>query len=252
MQDNNTPAGFDPLDLLERSMGNMPGGGYLIAMLRNNPDARDALAGIRPGDPDSMVDGMRRLLAVFGLVGPPVEMMLDQMRTMMADPAAMQQYMQSQGLDPAAMDASVAAAMGQTPVRDRTMGEDVEPTGNTPPPAALPAGPPWRTLPAQVVQLVEDGAERTAIERMLACLDDEQSAAFDPRNPAHDDLTGVLELLATTCDAVGRQIPLRLRDLYQRLAWHRGVAPPPEDNPTFTQWAVALADGELDPAPTAE
>lgn len=252
MQDNNPPAGFDPLDLLERSMGNMPGGGYLIAMLRNNPDAREALAGIRPGDPDSMVEGMRKLLAVFGLVGPPAEMMLDQMRTMMADPAAMQQYMQSQGLDPAAMDASVVAAMGTPPARDRTMGEDVSPDDVAPPAPALPTGPPWRTLPAQVVQLVEDGAERTAIERMLSCLDDEQSAAFDPRNPAHDDLTGVLELLATTCEAVGRQIPLRLRDLYQRLAWHRGVVPPPDDNPAFTTWAVALADGDLDAATPAE
>ncbi len=230
----------DPFAALESMMGSVPGGSYLLAMLRNNPDAQEALRSIDPSRPDSMREGMRRLLGVFGMTGPMAEQMLDQAMATMSDPSAMSQMAEqarAAGVQvPPAFAGAPTAAAAPAAAAPATASSTSQPT--------TAARPPWVGLAVEASRLIAEGSERTAFERMAAALDDPRCEGYDPRAGAWDDLTALLEVYATEAQSAGRQVPLRFAELYRRAALHGGAdATAPAANPEFTAWCVRAAGG---------
>ena len=80
----------DPMAALESMMANVPGGSYLLTMLKNNPEAMRALASIDQNDPSSIQKSMKVLLGAFGIQGAQADAMMAQTMQMMQNPAEMQ------------------------------------------------------------------------------------------------------------------------------------------------------------------
>lgn len=225
----------DPFAALESMMAGVPGGSYLVAMLRNNPEAQAALRSIDPARPETMREGMRKLLGVFGMAGPMADTMLDQAMSTMGDPAAMQAMAAEHGVPMPNNNGFVAAQhaaqqFAETPA---------EPTPSAPSPDRLP----WLGLAVEASRLISEGSERSAFEKITAALDDERSAAFDPRQAAFDDLTALLEVYAIEAELAGRQIPVRFAPLFSRAALYAGVTEPaPPQNPEFSAWCAEVGE----------
>jgi hypothetical protein len=90
----------DPFAPMEEMMKGVPGGDYFLMMMRNNPEARDALTSIDPSDPESMFTALRRVLGAFGIGGPQADLLLGQARQMMNDPESMQRMSASRSRSP--------------------------------------------------------------------------------------------------------------------------------------------------------
>lgn len=215
-------------------MGKVPGGSYFVAMLRNNPDAQEAIRSIDPSRPETMQVGMRRLLAVFGMSGPQADAMIGQAMQTMQDPAAMKRMAEQAGLGDVA---GTIPGFG---------GAGVAPTVSDPAPAAsvaAPDGPPFKGLAQAASKLIADGSERVAFDQMTAALDDPSTVDYDPRDRRFADLTELLEVYATEIVAAGRQIAPRFGSLYQRAAMHVGLddPTPPAVNPAFSSWCLRVA-----------
>lgn len=236
----------DPFANLEGMMGNVPGGEYFVTMLKNNPEAQAALSGMDQNDPQSMLDGLRRLLGVFGVTGGQADMLMGMAQNMMSNPEAAMSQMQGLGMGGVGgMFGGMAGASGPAGAAGEP-GTPQTPAGT--PPASEPVedeadGPIWEGIADDAVELIGAGSERSAFELLTQTLDDPDTEAYDPRNDEFASLTAVLEVFAAEAKAAGRQIPTRFRALYQRLAMHMGHnEPAPENNPPFTDWCASLVE----------
>lgn len=233
----------DPFAALETMMAGVPGGSYLIEMLRNNPEAQDALRSIDPARPETMREGMRKLLGVFGMAGPMADTMLDQAMSTMGDPAAMKAMAAQHGVPmpegaPFAAAQHAAQQFEESPTIDADYAAGAATTS-----AAAGDRLPWLGLAVEASRLIGEGSERTAFEKVTAALDDERSADYDPRQASYDDLTALLEVYAIEAELAGRQIPVRFAPLFSRAALHAGVSEPaPAQNPEFSAWCAEIGE----------
>lgn len=225
------------LDGIDELFANVPGGEYMLQLLRNDPSVRAAIEGMDRDDPASVDRGLRAVLGALGLHGEQAESMLTMARQMMSDPARVAEAARAAGLDPSAVpgphmaaQAAAAAAAEEAPAQPA----DTAPARDT---------PDYFAIAEQAQAHIDDGSERAALSALTDALDHPCVDEYDPRDDAWLGVTAVLEMCAAEVTAVGRQLPLRFRDAYQRLAWDSGVtAPAPNDNPAFTKWASGVVE----------
>lgn len=227
----------DPMAALESMMANVPGGSYLLTMLKNNPEAMRALASIDQNDPSSIQKSMKVLLGAFGIQGAQADAMMAQTMQMMQNPAEMQRMA---AMMPGGMPGGMPG-MGAMPGAGASKGAVVDVPST--PAAAAPAkrtGPAWHGVVPEAERMLDEGNDRKAFERMTTVLDDPAVDAFDPRNPEFEELSDLLGLYARAAKAQGRQVALRFSPLYSRLAMSNKAEQfqAPEANPAFTQWCV--------------
>ena len=225
----------DPMAALESMMANVPGGSYLLAMLKNNPEAMRALASIDHNDPSSVQKSMKVLLGAFGIQGAQADAMMAQTMQMMENPEEMQRM--------ASMMPGGMPGMGAMPGAGGAKGTVVDVPST--PVAAAPVkrtGPVWQGVVPEAERMLDEGNDRKAFERMTTVLDDPAVEAFDPRNVEFEELSDLLGLYARAAKAQGRQVALRFAPLYSRLAMSNGAEnfQAPETNPAFTQWCVEV------------
>jgi hypothetical protein len=224
----------DPFAPMEEMMKGVPGGDYFLMMMRNNPEARDALTSIDPSDPESMFTALRRVLGAFGIGGPQADLLLGQARQMMNDPESMQRMMASQGMQPPGAPAPAPTEPAASPEAGEDAGAGDAPSSG---------GPPWADAASRAEALIEDGRERAAFELMTGVLDLPELSAWDPRDPVWEGVDDLLEVFACESQSAGRLLPIRFASLYARWALANDViAPVPATNPAFTEWAVQVAE----------
>lgn len=228
MQDGN---GNDPFASLEQMMTGVPGGEYFLMMMKNNPDAREALSSIDPNDPDSLFAAMRRIFGAFGIGGPQADMLIDQARRMMDDPAQVQAMMQQHGV--AGAPGAAGLATGAAPSAPRPQ---------------APADPrPWESAAERAENLIEEGRERAAFDLLTGALDHGDVASWDPRDASMEGVADVLEVLALESRSAGRLVPIRFAPLYARWAMaHDIIIPAPGVNPEFSEWTHQIANAIAD------
>ncbi len=227
---------FDGLNDL---FANVPGGSYMLQMLRNDPNVRAAMEGMDRNDPASMERGLRAVLGALGLHGEQADAMMNMAQQMMNDPSRMAEAARAAGLDPSAVPGPHMAA-GAPP---EAPAEAPAAPAEAPQPDADDAAPDWFAVAERAQLMVDDGSERAALSLLIDTLDHPTMTAFDPRDDAWLGVTTVLEMCAAETTAAGRQLPLRFRDAYQRLAWaSEYTAPAPDANPEFTKWAAGVVE----------
>lgn len=229
------------LSRLEAMMAEVPGGSYMMMMLRNNPQAMEALASIDPSDPNSMERSMHVLLGAFGIGGSQATMMVDQMKQMLNDPAAMDRMSSM-------MDKGTAVDDGGDPFGAAATDTDA-PSNVVPFPSASATptrrtGPVWQGAMAELESWLDQGNLRRAFERFHAILDDESLASWDPTAPDSEELIDLLAMYTRTAHQEGRQIPLRFAEHYRRLAVARRPTDfqPPTANPAYSEWCLLLME----------
>ncbi len=235
------------LSQLEAMLGGMPGGSYIMAMLRNNPAAMEALSQINPNDPASMERSMRVLLGLFGMQGPQADAMIGQMMAMMDNPDAMAKMnnMMANVPDPGA-PASAAAPPTAAPIPGAPDNVVAFP-GSAPTPSAGTAGPVWQGAMGQIELWLEEGNLRKAFERFHTILDHPTVTDWNPDDADTEELVDLMALYVKAAHEEGRQIPIRFSELFRRLAMVRRPADftPPAQNPEFSAWCLALVEALL-------
>jgi hypothetical protein len=234
------------LSQLESMLGEMPGGSYIMSMLRNNPAAMDALSQIDPNDPASMQRSMRVLLGLFGMQGPQADAMIGQMMSMMDDPDAMSKMndMMASVPDPGDAPTADADAGPAATIVDGAPDNVVAFPGSAPAPSAGTAGPVWQGAMGQLEMWLEEGNLRKAFERFHTILDHPTVAEWNPENSDTEELVDLMALYVKASNEEGRQIPLRFNELFRRLAMVRRPADfqPPTQNPEFSAWCLSLVE----------
>lgn len=223
----------DPMDNLDQLLANVPGGAYLGAMLKNNPEARAALENMDPNDPQGMETGLRALLGAMGMRGPQAEMMMNMARSMMNDPQRMQDMM---GNSPFASSAFTAAEQQRADVAKE---------------AALQlddSRPLWEQASSVATALIDHDKADEGFALMHRALDADDTTAFDPRDSAWEEMESLLETLAAESQAYGRAIPMRFGSLYQRLAWFYELesSTPPAEQAEFDAWCLGIFEVDED------
>jgi hypothetical protein len=171
-------------------------------------------------------------------------MMVDQMKQMLSDPAAMDRMSSM-------MEKGTAVDDGGDPFGASSTASSTAdaPSNVVPFPAAVPAparrtGPVWQGAMAELEGWLDQGNLRRAFERFHAILDDESLTAWDPTAPESDELIDLLAMYTRTAHQEGRQIPLRFAEHYRRLAVARRPTDfhPPAANPEYSEWCLLLME----------